>query len=432
MLPSLPDTHHRGVIDTVRNRPGHSRPILSSPVLAVFLAVLGALQLGLAIRVILRLAGSANRVNIKPAASTPAVDGTVTVLVPVLNEAGRLGPCLDGLSAQGPELATILVIDGGSIDGTMALAKVHAQRDPRIQVIDASPVPGDWNGKAWNLQHGLTQGDVTTPWVLTVDADVRPRPGLVQALLAHAETSDVAVLSGATRQRLSGAAEGLVHPALLTTLVYRYGIPGGTTTVPDEVQANGQCMLIRREALAEIGGFAEGQHSLCEDVTIARRLAIAGHRVGFAETGDLVDVAMYASAGEAWRNWPRSLTMRDQFGGHAVPFRLAEVALIQGLPLVISVGGLLRQRRHRFPNTDGLLAQNRVVGQIPALAFLVGLNRVLLLLRVGVLAGMVRAYDHPPITYWLSPLLDLPVALRLIQSALRRTHTWRGRSITRS
>ncbi len=400
---------------------------------AGFCLLLAVLQLGLAARVVLRLFRSANRPKVSQTARhTPAGPDSVTVLVPVLNEASRLGPCLDGLIRQGPEVAAILVIDGGSSDGTVALANDYSRHDPRIQVIDAAPVPDDWNGKAWNLQRGFTDRGVTTPWVLTIDADVRPRTGLVQALLGHAETIGVAVLSGATRQRLSGDAEGLVHPALLTSLVYRYGIPGGSTTDRDKVQANGQCMLIRRDALESIGGFAVGQRSVCEDVTIARRLAMAGHRVGFAETSDLVEVTMYGSAGEAWRNWPRSLTMRDQFSGHAVAVRLAEVALVQGLPLLVIATGLIRQRRHHYPSGFQWDGGGSSGGQSRAVEFLIGLNRVLVLLRFGVLAGMVRAYDRPPLTYWLSPLLDAPVAVRLIQSALRRTHSWRGRRITRS
>ena len=414
------------------NRHRRTAPTRSSPISSFLLVLVGVLQLALAVRMILRLVRSANRPKVTPAPDAVIPDNAVTVLVPVLDEADRLAPCLDGLKAQGSEVSTILVIDGGSIDGTVALARDHARQDPRIRVIDAAPVPDDWNGKAWNLQRGLTHGTIATPWVLTIDADVRPQPGLVRALLSHAAAGDVAVLSGAIRQRLSGLAEGLVHPALLTSLVYRYGIPGGVTTDPDEVQANGQCMLIRQDALDAIGGFADGQRSVCEDVTIARRLAMAGYRVGFAETGDLADVAMYGSAGEAWRNWPRSLTMRDQFAGHSVTIRLAEVALVQGLPLLITVSGLISRRRHDYPSGSGRGKVVAVEGRFRAVEFVVGLNRVLLTLRLGVLAGMARAYDHPPITYWLSPVLDAPVAVRLIQSALRRNHTWRGRRIARS
>lgn len=51
--------------------------------------------------------------------------------------------------------------------------------------------------------------------------------------------------------------------------------------------------------------------------------------------------------------------------------------------------------------------------------------------RMGVLFGTARAYRCRPWSYWLSPLCDLPVAFKLGSSALRRRHTWRGRSIVR-
>ena len=55
----------------------------------------------------------------------------------------------------------------------------------------------------------------------------------------------------------------------------------------------------------------------------------------------------------------------------------------------------------------------------------------LLALRVGVLFGVARAYPKRPWSYWLSPLCDLPVTLRIIQFALRRRHSWRGRNYVR-
>ena len=406
------------------------RPAL--PVITALLLLLGLTQLLLAARVVLRLVRSARHAGVMTAPEQPAAAASVTVLVPVLDEADRLGPCLEGLIAQGPEVGAILVIDGGSTDGTVALIRKYAGRDARVRPIDATPVQDDWNGKAWNLQRGLDKDVSSAPWVLTIDADVRPRPGLVSALVARASGDDLTVLSGATRQRLSGLAEGLVHPPLLTSLVYRYGIPGATATEPDDIQANGQCMLIRRAALDGIGGFHDGRHSLCEDVTVARRLAATGHRVGFAETGDLVDVAMYGSAGDAWTNWPRSLTMRDRFSGHAVAVRLAEVALVQGLPVLVTALTVALRRRHRYPNRVEVAVSGAGLGRNHAVAFVAHLNRALAVLRLGILIGMARAYRRPPWTYWLSPLLDGPVALRLIQSALQRTHTWRGRAITRA
>jgi dolichol-phosphate mannosyltransferase len=306
------------------------------------------------------------------------------------------------------EVAEILAIDGGSHDGTQDLIVSFSRRDSRLRLVDASPVPDDWNGKAWGLQVGLQAASPTTTWLLTIDADVRPRPLLVHSLLAHAARFELSALSVATAQELAGADDGLVHPALLTTLVYRFGIPGRATDRPVEVQANGQCMLLRRALLESVGGFHVARDSRCEDVTLARHLAASGQPVGFFESDGLVSTRMYASGRETWQGWIRSLPLHDQFAGLGTLRGLLEVTLVQALPVPLGLllAALPADRTRRWA---------------------LRLNLLLALVRLGVLVGTARAYPWRPWTYWLSPLLDLPVALALWRSLFCRRHTWRGR-----
>jgi dolichol-phosphate mannosyltransferase len=368
-------------------------------------------------RVALRLIRTASGRTIR-ARSAP-VEGSdgCTVIVPVLNEVRRLGPCLTGLSNAGVVAREILIVDGGSTDGTQELVAGWEQRDARIKLIDASPIPDDWNGKAWGLHCGLGQGEPSNPWVLTIDADVRPASDLIPALIAHARAEGVGALSAATAQTLSGPAEGVVHPAMLATLVYRFGIPGHAAVRVADVQANGQCFLVRRDVLERSGGFAAVRGSVCEDVTLARRLVAAGERVGFYETDALVSVAMYAGWRDAWRNWTRSLPLRDRYWGRFGPLGLVEVAVVQALPLPLAL--ILRWRSRRNAN-GGVIRAGWA------------LNAMLAAMRLGVLSGMARAYERRLWTYWLSPLADVPVAVALVVSASRRIHRWRGRTIERS
>ena len=370
------------------------------------LNVLVFAQLLLGTRVLTRMARGIGARRIRVAPAVAGDDGTVAVIVPVLNEADRLEPCLDGLIGQGSEVREIVVVDGGSHDGTQELVRVYSVRDGRVRLVDASPVPPDWNGKAWGLQVGLEQADSGVLWVLMIDADVRPKPELARSLLAHAQREDVSALSVATLQEVSGALAGLLHPALLTTLVYRFGPPGRATRRVREVQANGQCFLARRDALERCRAITGARASICEDITIARALVAAGYPVGFYEGEDLVSVDMYRDWRDAWRNWPRSLPMRDQYSGVSSVLGLFEVTLAQALPLPLFALLLAYARR-----------------TYPALV----VNGALTAVRLGVLVGTTRAYRRVPPTYWLSPLCDLPVALRLWQSLLQRRHTWRGR-----
>ncbi len=371
-----------------------------------FLTFILLAQVILGLRVILRLLRSAGGQSISSEEAQVADEERVSVIVPVLNERNRLAPCLEGLTAQGAEVSEIVVVDGGSDDGTQQLVCAYAVRDPRVRLVDASPIPANWNGKAWGLQVGLRSASPGSRWILTVDADVRPTPLLTCALLGRAKRAELTALSIATLQEIDSIGEGLVHPALLTTLVYRFGIPGHVFQRVSEVQANGQCFLFSRDALEACDGFAQAQTSVCEDITIARMLVARGYAVGFYEAGGLVSVKMYAGWRDAWRNWTRSLPMRDKFSGSGTLIGWLEVVLVQALPLPLFLFLMMvRARSGRLLTLNGILA----------------------MMRIGVLFGTARAYRRRPLSYWLSPLCDIPVAIQLGRSALQRHHVWRGR-----
>jgi dolichol-phosphate mannosyltransferase len=362
---------------------------------------IAAVQAAFGANVVARMARGVRATQIVPAPPSP---GSVSAIVPVLDEAFRIEPCLRGLLAADATVREILIVDGGSRDGTIARVRALAAGDTRVRVIDAAPVPPDWNGKAWGLAVGLRAA--AAPWVATIDADVRPTGGLFSALVAHAERRDVAALSVATRQELAGPLQAIIHPAMLATLIYRFGLPGREATRVADVQANGQCFLARRTLLIERALFDDARTSRCEDVTVARALVSAGIPVGFYEAGDMVSVRMHENWRETWSNWPRSLTLRDAYARYGGWFGLTEVAVVQALPLPLALA----------------LALAHATAS-PAFA----VAAILTLVRFGVLAGSARAYVHRPWSYWLAPLADVPVAFALVAAALRRTHVWRGR-----
>lgn len=373
------------------------------------LALLAVAQALLSLRVSWRILRSSRGERIQVAVPTTK-RARVSVIVPVLNERNRLSPCLAGLVAQGTEVVEILVVDGGSTDGTQQLVCTFTACDPRVRLIDASPVPDAWNGKAWGLEVGLSSASPDADWILTVDADVRPQASLTNALLAQAERAKLAALSVATLQEIEGFGEGLVHPSMLTTLVYRFGIPGNIYHHVSDVQANGQCFLFSRDALEACNGFLGTHNSVCEDITIARSLVAAGYPIGFYEAGDLITVNMYDNWRDTWHNWSRSLPMHDRFSGIHTLLGWLEVALVQAIPVPLFLFLAATHSRHRW---------------------LVLSESLLTIMRIGVLIGTARAYQHRPWSYWLSPLCDLPVAIELGRNALKRRHTWRGRVLVR-
>ncbi len=349
------------------------------------------------------------RLRLIQAGASPSAD-RISIILPVLNEAPRIDACLDALIAQSEEVDEILVVDGGSTDGTRSIVARYRDRDGRVRLLDASPIDVHWTGKVWGLNFGLQRSAPSCQWILCIDADVRVAPLLSRSLLAHANRMGVSTFSIAAQQKLSGKLEALIHPPMLTTLIYRFGSPGNATRSVHKVKANGQCFFSRRDILLRTEAFNAARASLCEDITIVRRLAECGEWVGFyeAEPG-LIDVRMYGSCRETWANWPRSLPMRDQYFGWREAMGFPGILLVQALPLPAFLLG---------------------IGFGAPLWFLL-LVGLLLAIRIGVLIGVARAYPARPWTFWLSPLCDLPVVLRIIQFALRRRHSWRGRTYVR-
>jgi dolichol-phosphate mannosyltransferase len=315
----------------------------------------------------------------------------VSVVVPARDEANRLGPGLAALSTD-PAVVELIVVDDESTDATAAIARAGGAR-----VVTGAPLPPGWAGKAWALQQGLEAA--TSEWVVAVDADVLPAVGLPAALAAAAGTLGADVVTAAGRFAVGGPGEQILHPALLTTLVYRFGPPGGAVRRPARLLANGQCTVLRRGAVLHAGGFAPVAASLVEDVALARHTAARGATVRFLDATDSLVVRGYGSALAAWHGWGRSLALPDVTSRPWLVADLAVVWLAQALPLLRLVTG----RADR-------------------------LDVALLALRAGTLAGTRRAYDRPSGWYWLSPLADSAAALRLTLAALRPERRWRGRT----
>lgn len=378
------------------------------------LALLLAVQLFLLGLLLVRLLPGRTRRPPVPPRPDPRHDTAVTVLVPAYNEARRIGPCLEGLMAQGAPLREVLVVDSRSTDGTRELVAAAAARDPRIRLLTDPPLPPGWIGKVWALEAGLREA--AGEWVLGIDADTVPAPGLVGAVIAAAEQDGYDVASFSPQFRDMTPAERLVQPAMLTTLVYRCGAVGVTQPPPDRVLANGQCFLARRSLLEAHGGYAPARSSWCDDVTLARHLARRGARVGFVDGSRIIQVAAYSSLGQMWREWGRSFDLADATPAWRRALDVALVWMVQALPVPVLL--MLAVWSPSGGPADSLRGA------------LLAVNGVALGVRLGMLAALRGSYAERGAPYWLSWLFDGAAAWRLTLSTVRRPTAWRGRGYT--
>ena len=371
--------------------------------------ILAVAQATALVVVLVRLASGRRRIPAVPPRPEGLADTSVSVILPTLNEAERVGACLEGLLRQGPPLAEVLVVDSASTDRTRAIVEDAARRDPRVRLLRDPPLPRGWIGKVWALQHGLAMA--RGEWVLGVDADTVAEPGMVPGVVSAARTHGLELVSFGPRFSEQIAGERCLQPSMLTSLVYRFGAPG-TKAPPGRVMANGQCFLVRRDLLLRDGGYEAARASFADDVTLARHCARRGVRVGFLDGSRLYRVRGYGTFAGVWREWGRSIDLRDATRGPWQAADLLVIALLQGLPL---------------PALAGLGALALGGGPGPGARPLVLVSVLALGLRWLVLPALRNSYERRGIAFWLSPLSDPLAALRLVWSTAIRPASWRGR-----
>lgn len=360
------------------------------------------------------LPGIKRPLPLKSALSTPEDLAQVSVVVPTLNEAMRLRPCLAGLSRQSYEVREILVVDSHSQDGTTEVVKAAQAKDPRIKLKHDPPLPADWVGRPWALHNGYLMSSPNSEWILGIDADIRPQPGLVASLVQTARAENLDVIGLSPRFILKHPGEWWLQPALLMTLIYRFGPGLAVETNSERALTNGQCLLIRRSFLDKINGYSCAQRSFCDDVSLVRHCVSAGARVAFRDGKNLIQVRMYEGLAETWKEWGRSLDLKDATPKGQLWGDLWFLAMVQGIP--------------------GLVIFKLLILQLLGLHFLtlnllLGLNLILLGIRWGMVFAVQGSYlvGSGAWLLWLSPLADPLAVWRIFLSSVQQPRFWRGR-----
>jgi glycosyltransferase involved in cell wall biosynthesis len=195
--------------------------------------------------------------------SAPAV----SVVTAVRDDRQRLPRAVASALAQ-PVDVEVVVVDGGSTDGTWEVAQELAARDPRVRVFryDGGPaLPGAPRNRAIDEARGR--------WVISLDSDDELEPGALGALLEQAESAGVDAAFGRTtrinpdRGTSTDWMPWLFERTGVTTMTERPELVGDTIFVDK---------LVRRELLH---GVRFPEDILYEDVVMTAELATRLDRV---------------------------------------------------------------------------------------------------------------------------------------------------------
>ncbi|XKH60670.1 TIGR04283 family arsenosugar biosynthesis glycosyltransferase [Halomonas sediminis] len=172
----------------------------------------------------------------------------LSIVIPVLNEAGMLAATLEALVPLRHSGVEVIVVDGGSQDATLTLAQPLAD-----QVLEG-PVG---RTRQMNLGAYAASGE----WLLFLHADTRlPEDALSALCQALGDSRAGNRVWGRFDIHLSGASSML--PMISAMMNRRSRLTG--------IATGDQAMFMTRNAFERVGGFPD--QPLMEDIEISRRL----------------------------------------------------------------------------------------------------------------------------------------------------------------
>jgi rSAM/selenodomain-associated transferase 2 len=218
---------------------------------------------------------------------------SLSIIIPVLDEAGHIAAALADAAARCPG-AEVVVVDGGSRDGTAQVAARH----PGVRVLESPP------GRARQMNAGARIASGTS--LLFLHADTRLPPGAGE-LVAQALAPPDAV-AGRFDVRFDSGRRVLRVVAFFMNARSRWS----------RICTGDQAIFVRRDAFEALGGFPD--IPLMEDVELTRRLKRMGRVVCLRAR--VVTAARKWEREGAWRTIALMWRLRLLYAVGADPARL--------------------------------------------------------------------------------------------------------------
>jgi glycosyltransferase involved in cell wall biosynthesis len=269
----------------------------------------------------------------------------LSVIVPARNEAASLGNCLASLIAQserGFALHTdweLIVVDDDSSDLTPEIARGVGSAYRGFELLQAPPLDvtarGGFTGKTnacWFAAQQARGG-----WLLFTDADTVHEPGDLSRALHEAEKYHAALLSYSPRQIVSGFWQRAVMPLVFSELASVYPPSQVSAEASPLAAANGQFLLVEREAYFSVGGHRAVGREILEDVALARAIKRAKFGIRFRYAPDALSTAMYRTLPEMIEGWTKNLALLFPRPLLLAFWRILDLLLLFGLPVLAFV-----------------------------------------------------------------------------------------------
>ena len=260
----------------------------------------------------------------------------ISAVVPARNEEAVIADCVLSLNQQ-QEIAEILVVNDQSQDQTAGIVGELTKKHPRVRLIESAQLPFGWVGK----NHAVSLGarEAKSAWLLFTDADVLHEKKSGAKALTLARQHNASLVSFSPAQITETWYEKALIPVVYCRLGRKFSFDEVNDPENEAAAANGQFLMVSREAYDAVGGHSSIAGEVLEDVALAKRVKDAGFLIWFANGKGMVSVRMYRSFSAMWQGWRKNLY---RLVGGTISSVATEIAfaILPILLLVVLVTGL--------------------------------------------------------------------------------------------
>jgi glycosyltransferase involved in cell wall biosynthesis len=267
-------------------------------------------------------------------------DLELSVIIPARNEEQSLPNCLASLLIQSePGFALgqqweIIIVNDDSTDKTREIAaKAGADHDGVI-LLDAPPLDlssrGGFTGKSNACWTGAQAARGSH--LLFTDADTIHETNDIARALREADRHKAVLLSYSPRQIVTGFWQHAVMPLVFSELASVYPSKQVNDPVQSLAAANGQFIVVEREAYFSVGGHRTIGRDILEDVALAQNIKRAGNLIRFRYAPEALSTRMYATTVEMIEGWTKNLALLFPKPVALALWRILDLLLFFGLP----------------------------------------------------------------------------------------------------
>lgn len=263
----------------------------------------------------------------------------VSIIVPMRNEERNVKRCIGSLINQDYPNYEIIAVDDMSTDGTLHILEEFSSKHPNLSVVIGSPTPQGWVGKNHALWQGVqrARGD----WLLFVDADTYSESYVLRAALSYAEEHKADMLSIFPFQELGSFWESVIQPIIFASIAIAFPHQRINSPRYKDAAANGQFILIRRDAYRAVGGHESIKDKIVEDFALAKLIKSNGYRLRVARGGNLIKTRMYTNLKEIWEGWTKNIFLGMDKDWRRLILGIIMLSLRGFLPFFLIIQSLL-------------------------------------------------------------------------------------------